>query len=506
MDESYPIILISDVDKKKGTLKELTLLELSRETIRLFREECKLNDVEYWVNEIQIEDDNDLETEFEAINGSDNEDENEDSDDDAEEEKKDFKFMFIRLEFKLKKIKICVPKPIKVGINNIQSTTVIFDWILDTTTLNENQLSALSFEIQQIFPKMDKINSLITKCNPITNNNERYEIKLSGLHPETHYKFSIVSILKHENKNIYSELCDIIDFETQSFIKSHNIPHEIEGPTDLQVIALYSDSVILSWNHNNPNILSKYDYEYYIYEQDVFGNEIIAATEDNHFIRIKHLSPLTQYTFICKSKYYDPERLLSDMYYQHTQIISTSTNSVTIITPQNKINIYDYKTRTINKVRWRWIEKQNQLELFWVAPESFYGRIEYEIMDKIQGKIIGNCCKLPVIITTDNKNKSIFEKQNGKYIITVKPILINDDEKEEQIYCEPYDIEITIDDEKNNYSSQSMLEFSIKYITSTENNNMQRTIRIDTANCDFNNFKKKILFQFKINNKKKIKN
>eukprot|EP01084_Bolivina_argentea_P224769 380010_1 len=144
------------------------------------------------------------------------------------------------------------------------------------------------------------------------------------------------------------------------------------------------------------------------------------------------LYPSTQYTFVCKAKYYDPERKLSDAYYVNDALISSPTNAVTITTPQMNTNRNDYRTRSIDKVRW--VKRGNELELFWSAPESFVGKIEYELRDKMQGNmLLGTANKLPVTISTGDRGHSIFENPSGQYVITVKPIFVADnDEKMER--------------------------------------------------------------------------
>ena len=97
-----------------------------------------------------------------------------------------------------------------------------------------------------------------------------------------------------------------------------------------------------------------------------------------------------------------------------------------------------YRTRPIEKPRWT--KQGPELELTWSAPQSFHGRIEYELMDKIQNKIMGSINKLPVTISTGD-GKSIFGTKSGKYTIQVSPILI--DEEDQRVRGKPYDIQIS---------------------------------------------------------------
>ena len=408
MDDSYPIILNNNGIRKSGSIKELTMLELQRETRRLFKDEFDKSTVKYAVegqDDIFLESNDDLDTEWEELNG-DSDDDNEDDDDDAEDEDKRKKPLRIVLIFTIKKIEIKPPKPISFRIESKSSTTVTFSWKLghNKSALDQTQISSLKFEIIQQLPQIDNDNGVIVQCNPITNSAEKYVLKLSGLQPQTRYQFVIRSVLYHENQNKYSDSSEPQTFDTSKYVslKHSQIPRIIAPPTDLQVIALYPHRVILAWNHVTDYEHDNYDYEYYIEETDVFGGDIVAATEDQHFLQLVELTPCTQYTFVCKAKYYDPQRRLSDHYYRDSAIVSAPTNTVTIITPEEKTTIDDYKTRPIDKARWT--KQGTELELIWNAPESFHGRIEYELMDKIQSKIMGSVNKLPVTMSTGEAN------------------------------------------------------------------------------------------------------
>ena len=451
MDDSYPVILTNKAqkdDRKKGSIKELTLLELQKETRRLFKDEFDKSDVTYAVEgqeDMELEEDDDIETEWEELNGESDDDDEDHDEDDAEDEESGKKPLRIVVTFTLRKIEIRPPAPVGVRTIKKSSTTVTFSWGIGPHKLDNTQISSLKFEIIQQIPKINQDKPIIIQCNPIADSSEKYVVKISGLTPNTRYQFVVRSVLfvADENENKYSDSSKPQDFNTTKIVSmnANQLPTTISPPTDLQVIALYPDKVILAWNHaiedyNNNN----YDYEYYIEESDYYGGEIVAATEDQHFLELHNLTPSTQYTFVCKAKYYDPQRKLSDQYYRNTQIISSPTNTVTITTPEEKSSIDDYKTRPIDKARWT--KQGMELELFWSAPESFRGKIEYQLMDKIQNKILGPPInKLPVIISTGD-GKSIFGTKSGKYTIQVSPILI-DERQKQRVTGKPYDIQIS---------------------------------------------------------------
>lgn len=449
MDDSYPVILINQGNRRSGSIKELTILELKKETRRLFKDLYDRSEVKYCVegqDDIEIEDDDDIQTEWEELNGESDDDDDEDHDeDDAEDEDRGKKPLRIVVVFTLRKIEIKPPKPVAFRIEDISSTHVTFSWTNGPHKLDNTQISSLKFEIVQQRPKINQDKPIIIPFNPIAESKEKYVVKISGLTADTQYQFIIRSVLfvTEENMNKFSDSSDPQSFRTKNIMSTNanQIPKTISPPTDLQVVALYPDKVILVWNHaiedyNNSN----FDYEYYIEESDCFQGEIVAATEDQHFLELHNLTPSTQYTFVCKAKYYDPERKLSDQYYRNNQIISSPTNTVTITTPEEKTTIDDYKTRPIDKARWT--KQGNELELFWSAPESFRGKIEYQLMDKIQNKILGPpVSKLPVVISTGD-GKSIFGTKSGKYTIQVSPILIEEDTNQ-RVMGKPYDIQIS---------------------------------------------------------------
>eukprot|EP01083_Nonionella_stella_P097365 273657_1 len=499
MDDSFPIILSNREEVRKGNIKELTISALERETQRLFRDEFTQCTAKYMADDatlVTLDDDDDLETEWGVLNPESSDEDSDDDDSDNENEDKQTKALRILVFFKIKKMEIQCPQPVEVRVTNIKSTTAVFEWRIARHTLTKTQMSALQFEIQQLSSKT------VTKCNVIVDHNGLYQIKLSGLCAMTPYKFVRRSLLCTNHNAIFSDTCEPFEFETSKDLltQPNDIPRDIPAPTDLQVIALYPNRVTLAWNHTAIEHLKHYDFEYYIEERDVFTGDC-AATEDGNLIEIMSLYPSTQYTFVCKAKYYDPERKLSDAYYVNDALISSPTNAVTITTPQMNTNRNDYRTRSIDKVRW--VKRGNELELFWSAPESFVGKIEYELRDKMQGNmLLGTANKLPVTISTGDRGHSIFENPSGQYVITVKPIFVADnDEKMERVEGKPYDIQIAIDDEKRDASSESMLELSVSF----PQKNSKRSVKIDTTTCDLNRFTVRLCEQFQLSAQEQLK-
>ena len=184
-----------------------------------------------------------------------------------------------------------------------------------------------------------------------------------------------------------------------------------------------------------------YDFEYLIYENDYYGGQQVAGTEDENMFEFKNLTPSTQYSFIVRAKYYDPERKLSDAHFQKTK--SAPSNILKITTPEKGTTIQDFETRTVEQARWR--KDGHDLELMWSAPETFYGRIQYEILDGVQKKVLGTTCKVPVVLSTGERGKSMWGEKKGSFIITVRPIFVDDDdEKVPRVEAQHHDIEISM--------------------------------------------------------------
>jgi len=510
MDSKYPVILINNNVAKKGNLKELTLRNLQNETRKLFRDQFDHSDVTFETEEgVELDNDADIVTEFEDINEDDDDDEDDedhddDDDDDGMEPEKEATALRITVTFTPKKVVIKPPKPVQFRAEKTNSCSVILRWLLGDHQLEKTQISSLEFEIKQLEPKLSNVDDNVVlkhKCCPGTTANAPYLIKLSGLKSSTSHTFVIRSALydTKEAQYFYSESSEPLQVTTRrnQLISPHDIPQQITPPTELQVIELNHDSAVLAWNHvTDDSVIS--DYEYYISESDVFGGETIAATEDSHFVKVFNLMPSTRFTFVCRAKYYDPERKLSDQYYQNEKFMSTATNAVTIETPEEKVSAADFRMRSIEKVKW--VKRRNELELFWEPPTTFCGKIRYQISDKVSNTVLGDAEKLPVVISTGD-NKSIFGRNSGKYIIGVLPILIDEKDPKNPVYCKEYDIQITIDDDKEDASNESELEIKVVF----DSANAQRVFTINTVSCNFERFQQKLSQQFGLQNSQSLK-
>ena len=130
---------------------------------------------------------------------------------------------------------------------------------------------------------------------------------------------------------------------------------------------------------------SRFDraFEYVLHEHDNFGGARIAATEDEQQLRVHALAPSTSYTFE-RAELYDALRKLSDAHFDGqlrgaTPRPSAPSNRVSLTTPGAQQRLGDFATRSVEHPRW--LKNDQQLELSWTAPETFCGRIRYEVID-----------------------------------------------------------------------------------------------------------------------------
>ena len=250
--QQYPILFLrQNKADKHGNISELTMDALRRETQRLFKKELKKNDVEFYDEsfKIKMEENDDLEDEYDRIMDSDSDNESDSDSDSDSEDDDDMKSggkrqpaIKIRLRFILRNIDITPPIPTGVHYHDryIKATTAVLDWKLPLNhNLSAEQISSLEFEVLQQLPKIQNGDFLVAKCNPLTDQSQKYMIKLHGLLPKTDYQFKIRSVLYHKGEKKISGDSELVMFKTTPFkglqrTDISSLP-TIPPPSDLQV-------------------------------------------------------------------------------------------------------------------------------------------------------------------------------------------------------------------------------------------------------------------------------